>query len=344
MKIELFDFNLDESLIAQSPSDKRENSRLLLVDKKNKKYEDSRFFNIVNYLDKGDVLVRNNTRVIPARLFGFKDITNAHVEVLLLKEIAKDTYECLCGNAKVIKVGTNVIFGNRDLIGHCLEVKEEGIRIIKFSYEGIFLEVLEKLGKMPLPPYIKTQYHDNSRYQTVYAVHPGSAAAPTAGFHFTEEIFDKLKEKGVEIIDVTLHIGLGTFRPVKVDDTDNHHMHSEFYTISEDAASKLNLAKREGKRIIAIGTTSLRTLEANYSKYNCFKATSEDTDIFITPGYKFKAIDALITNFHLPKSTLLMLVSALAGREFTLSCYQHAIEERYRFFSFGDSMFIFDGE
>lgn len=344
MKIELFDFNLDESLIAQSPSDKRENSRLLLVDKKNKKYEDSRFFNIVNYLDKGDVLVRNNTRVIPARLFGFKDITNAHVEVLLLKEIAKDTYECLCGNAKVIKVGTDVIFGNRDLIGHCLEVKDEGIRIIKFSYEGIFLEVLEKLGKMPLPPYIKTQYHDNSRYQTVYAVHPGSAAAPTAGFHFTEEIFDKLKEKGVEIIDVTLHIGLGTFRPIKVDDTDNHHMHSEFYTISEDAASKLNLAKKEGKRIIAIGTTSLRTLEANYSKYNRFIATSEDTDIFITPGYKFKAIDALITNFHLPKSTLLMLVSALAGREFMLSCYQHAIEEGYRFFSFGDSMFIFDGE
>ena len=344
VKIELFDFNLDESLIAQSPSDKRENSRLLLVDKKNKKYQDKHFYNIVDYLHKGDVLVRNNTRVIPARLFGFKDITNAHVEVLLLKEIAKDTYECLCGNAKVIKVGTDVIFGDRDLIGHCLEVKDEGIRIIKFSYEGIFLEVLEKLGKMPLPPYIKTQYHDNSRYQTVYAVHPGSAAAPTAGFHFTEDIFKQLEAKGVEVIDVTLHIGLGTFRPVKVDDTDNHHMHSEFYTISEEAANKLNLAKKEGKRIIAIGTTSLRTLEANFSKYNCFKTTSEDTDIFITPGYKFKAIDALITNFHLPKSTLLMLVSALAGRDFMLSCYEHAMLERYRFFSFGDSMFIFDGE
>lgn len=344
MKIELFDFNLDESLIAQSPSDKRENSRLLLVDKKNKTYTDKHFYDIVDYLHEGDVLVRNNTKVIPARLFGFKDVTNAHVELLLLKEIEKDTYECLCGNAKVIKVGTDVIFGNRDLIGHCVEVRDEGIRIIKFSYEGIFLEVLDKLGKMPLPPYIKTQYHDNSRYQTVYAVHPGSAAAPTAGFHFTEEIFNKLKDKGVEVIDVTLHIGLGTFRPVKVDDTDNHHMHSEFYTITEEAANKLNGAKKANKRIIAIGTTSLRTLEANYSKYGCFKATNEDTDIFITPGYKFKAIDALITNFHLPKSTLLMLISALAGREFVLSCYEHAIKERYRFFSFGDSMFIFDGK
>ena len=320
MKIELFDFDLDESLIAQSPSDKRENSRLLLVDKKNKTYTDKHFYDIVDYLHEGDVLVRNNTKVIPARLFGFKDVTNAHVELLLLKEIEKDTYECLCGNAKVIKVGTDVIFGNRDLIGHCVEVRDEGIRIIKFSYEGIFLEVLDKLGKMPLPPYIKTQYHDNSRYQTVYAVHPGSAAAPTAGFHFTEEIFNKLKDKGVEVIDVTLHIGLGTFRPVKVDDTDNHHMHSEFYTITEEAANKLNDAKKANKRIIAIGTTSLRTLEANYSKYGCFKATNEDTDIFITPGYKFKAIDALITNFHLPKSTLLMLISALAGREFVLSC------------------------
>ena len=344
MKIELFDFDLDESLIAQSPSDKREHSRLLLVDKKNKTYQDKHFYDIVEHLQKGDVLVRNNTKVIPARLFGFKDVTNAHVEVLLLKEIAKDTYECLCGNAKVIKVGTDVVFGNRDLIGHCLEVKDEGIRIIKFSYEGIFLEVLDKLGKMPLPPYIKTQYHDNSRYQTVYAVHPGSAAAPTAGFHFTEEIFSKLIDKGVEVIDITLHIGLGTFRPVKVDDTDNHHMHSEFYTIGDEAAERLNKAKQEGKRIIAIGTTSLRTLEANYSKYGCFKAISEDTDIFITPGYKFKAIDALITNFHLPKSTLLMLISALAGREFVLSCYEHAIKERYRFFSFGDSMFIFDGK
>lgn len=344
MKIELFDFNLDESLIAQSPADKRENSRLLLVDKKNKTYEDKHFYDIVDYLKEGDVLVRNNTKVIPARLFGVKDITNAKVELLLLKEIEKDVYECLCGNAKVIKQGNTLIFGNRDLVGHCLEVKDEGIRIIKFEYEGIFLEVLDKLGKMPLPPYIRAQCEDNSRYQTVYAVHPGSAAAPTAGFHFTDEIFNKLKDKGVEIIDITLHIGLGTFRPVKVDDTDNHHMHSEFYTITKEAADRLNLAKLNNKRIVAIGTTSLRTLEANYSKYNCFKETSENTDIFITPGYKFKAIDALITNFHLPKSTLLMLISALAGREFVLSCYEHAMKERYRFFSFGDSMFIFDGD
>ena len=344
MDIKLFDFDLDESLIAQSPADKRQNSRLLLVDKRNKKYTDKHFYDIVDYLHEGDVLVRNNTKVIPARLFGFKDITNAHVELLLLKEIEKDTYECLCGNAKVIKVGSNLIFGNRDLIGTCLEVKDEGIRIIKFSYDGIFLEVLDKLGKMPLPPYIKKQCEDNSRYQTVYAKHPGSAAAPTAGFHFTEEIFAKLKEKGVEIIDVTLHIGLGTFRPVKVLDTKDHIMHSEFYTVDSEAAAKLNAAKRDGKRIIAVGTTSLRTLEANHSKYGCFKATSENTSIFIQPGYEFKAIDALITNFHLPKSTLLMLVSALGGREFMLDCYKHAVEDKYRFFSFGDSMFIYDGE
>ena len=343
MNIKLFDFDLDESLIAQSPADKRENSRLLLVDKKNLKYEDKHFYDIVDYLHEGDVLVRNNTKVIPARLFGIKDITNAKVELLLLKEIEKDTYECLCGNAKVIKEGVQLIFGDRDLIGTCLEVKDEGIRIIKFSYDGIFLEILDKLGKMPLPPYIKKQCDDNSRYQTVYATHPGSAAAPTAGFHFTEEIFNKLKEKGVEVIDVTLHIGLGTFRPVKVEDSDDHVMHSEFYTITKEAAIRLNEAKKMNKRIIAIGTTSLRTLEANYSTYNCFKETSEDTSIFITPGYKFKAIDALITNFHLPKSTLLMLVSALGGREFMLDCYKHAIEEKYRFFSFGDSMFIFDG-
>ena len=299
------------------------------------------FFDILEYLHEGDVLVRNNSKVIPARLFGTKEETNAHVEVLLLKDLGNNVWECLCGNAKVIKLGTVISFGDGSLKAKCVEIKEEGIRRMELIYSGILFEILDKLGKMPLPPYIHTQCEDNSRYQTVYAKVEGSAAAPTAGFHFTEELFEKLKEKKVEVVDVTLHIGLGTFRPVKVDDIKNHNMHSEVYEITQDAADRLNNAKEEGRRIISIGTTSTRTLESCMQKYGKFIATREATNIFIYPGYKFKAIDCLITNFHLPKSTLIMLVSALADRDFILSAYLEAIENKYRFFSFGDSMFIY---
>ena len=342
MDISLFDFDLPEELIAQSPIDERDHSKLLAVDVKNQSYSDKHFFDIVDYLNKGDVLVRNNTKVIPARLIGNKLDTHAHVEVLLLRQLNNDIWECLCGNAKVIKKDTICEFGDGLLKAKCIEAKDEGIRLMQFIYEGIFLEILDKLGKMPLPPYIKKQLGDNNRYQTVYAKVLGSAAAPTAGFHFNEQIFKKLQQKGVIILDITLHIGLGTFRPVKVKDTNDHHMHAEFYQIDEEVANQLNLAKKDNRRIIAVGTTSLRTLEANYTKYGQFKQTYESTDIFIQPGYKFKAIDCLITNFHLPKSTLIMLVSALMGREFTLQCYMHAIENKYRFFSFGDAMFIYD--
>ena len=341
MKIDLFDFDLPEELIAQRPSEKRDHSRLLVVNKDNKTYEDKVFYNILDYLHESDVLVRNNTKVIPARLLGIKEGTGAHCELLLLKQLDGDNWDCLTRPAKSLKVGARVKFGNGELIAECIEEKDEGQRIFKFIYDGIFMEVLDKLGKMPLPPYIKEQLCGNDRYQTVYAKYEGSAAAPTAGFHFTEEIFKKLKEKGVTVVDVTLHIGLGTFRPVKVEDTKDHIMHSEYYEIDESACAILNQAKKENRRIIAIGTTSTRTLEANYSKYGCFKPTKEDTNIFIEPGYEFKAIDCLITNFHLPKSTLIMLVSAFMGREFTLEIYRHAVEEKYRFFSFGDAMFIY---
>ena len=327
--IDQYDFYLPEELIAQSPADKRDHSRLLAVNLENKTYEDKHFYDIINYLKPGDVLVRNNTKVIPARLFGVKEQTHAHIELLLLKEIDKDTWECLVGNAKAVKVGTRVDFGEGKLIAECIKVLDEGLRHFKFIYQGIFFEVLDELGKMPLPPYIHEQVSDNSRYQTVYAKVEGSAAAPTAGFHFTEEIF------------VTLHIGLGTFRPVKVKNIDEHVMHSEFYMMSQETADILNKAKKEGRRIIAIGTTSTRTLESVMQKYGEFKECSGDTNIFIFPGYKFLAIDALITNFHLPKSTLIMLVSAFAGREFTLEFYKHAVNEKYRFFSFGDSMFLY---
>ena len=340
MKIDLFDFCLPEELIAQRPSEKRDHSRLLVINKEKKTYEDKVFYNILDYLHEGDVLVRNNTKVIPARLLGIKEGTGAHCELLLLKQLDGDNWDCLTRPAKSLKVGARVRFGNGELIAECIEVKEEGQRIFKFIYDGIFMEVLDKLGKMPLPPYIKEQLCGNDRYQTVYAKYEGSAAAPTAGFHFTEEIFEKLKAKGVTIVDVTLHIGLGTFRPVKVEDTKDHVMHSEFYEIDEGTCNVLNKAKEEKRRIIAIGTTSTRTLEANYSKYGFFKPTKEDTNIFIEPGYTFKAIDCLITNFHLPKSTLIMLVSALAGRENILNAYSIAVRERYRFFSFGDAMLI----
>ncbi|MBE6136408.1 MAG: tRNA preQ1(34) S-adenosylmethionine ribosyltransferase-isomerase QueA [Erysipelotrichaceae bacterium] len=343
MDINLFDFYLPEELIAQTPAEKRDHSRLLAINKDNHTYEDKHFYDIINYLKPGDVLVRNNTKVIPARLLGIKEVTGAHCELLLLHqdEEKKDCWECLCKPAKSIKVGTKIDFGEGKLIAECVEVKDEGLRKFVFHYEGIFLEVLDALGKMPLPPYIKQQLCENDRYQTVYAKYEGSAAAPTAGFHFTEELNEKIKAMGVEIIEVTLHIGLGTFRPVNVEDTKDHVMHSEVYEINEDAARRLNEAKANNRRIIAVGTTSVRTLEANYSKYSTFKATREATNIFIQPGYQFKAVDCIITNFHLPKSTLIMLVSSFMGLDFTQEVYKHAVDNRYRFFSFGDSMFIY---
>ena len=341
MDINLFDFYLPEELIAQKPCERRDNSRLLAINYGQKTFEDKHFYDIIDYLKPGDVLVRNNTKVIPARLLGVKEKTGAKCELLLLKQLDGDNWECLTRPAKSLKVGARVDFGDGKLIAECIEEREEGLRVFKFIYQGIFLEVLDALGKMPLPPYIKEQLCGNDRYQTVYAKYEGSAAAPTAGFHFTPELFDIIKEKGIEVVDVTLHIGLGTFRPVKVQDTKDHVMHSELYEISEEAATTLAKAKAEHRRIIAIGTTSVRTLEANYSKYGCFKPTREETNIFIEPGYQFKVVDCLITNFHLPKSTLVMLVSAFMDREFTLKMYQHAVEEKYRFFSFGDSMFIY---
>ena len=341
MNINLFDYYLPEELIAQSPSEKRDHSRLCVVNRENHTYEDKHFYDIIDYLHEGDVLVRNNTKVIPARLLGVKEVTGANCELLLLKQLEGDNWECLTRPAKSLKVGARVDFGDGKLIAECIEEREEGIRVFKFIYQGIFLEVLDELGKMPLPPYITKQLCTNDRYQTVYAKYEGSAAAPTAGFHFTDELFNKLKAKGVQVVDVTLHIGLGTFRPVKVEDTKDHIMHSEVYEMSEESANKLNQAKAESRRIIAIGTTSVRTLEANYSKYGKFQPTKEATNIFIEPGYEWKTINALITNFHLPKSTLIMLVSAFMGREFTLEVYKHAVEEKYRFFSFGDAMFIY---
>ena len=338
MKTSDFDYYLPEELIAQTPLKDRSSSRLMVLDKKTGKIEHKHFYDIVDYLNKGDILVRNNTKVIPARIFGVKEETGAKVEVLLLKQI-EDTYECLVGNAKVVKVGTIINFSDK-LKATCLEVKDEGIRILKFECEGIFLEVLNEIGNMPLPPYIKKSLLDKDRYQTVYAKYNGSAAAPTAGLHFTDEIFKKLKEKGVEVLDVTLHVGLGTFRPVKVDDVTNHKMHKEEYFMSKEVAAELNKAKKEGRRIISVGTTSTRVLETVMSKYGEFKECHEESDIFIYPGYEFKAIDALITNFHLPKSTLIMLVSALASKEIILNAYNEAVKEKYRFFSFGDAMFI----
>lgn len=340
MKISEFDYDLPEELIAQTPLQKRDTSRLMVLDRKTKTIEDKHFYDILDYLHAGDILVRNNTKVIPARLYGTKEETNGHVEVLLLKDLGNNVWECLVGNARIVKMGTIITFGDGSLKAKCIYIGEEGIRHFEMIYDGIFYEILDHLGTMPLPPYIKEKLEDSSRYQTVYAKIEGSAAAPTAGLHFTDEILEKVQEKGVEILDVTLHVGLGTFRPVKVDDVLEHHMHSEFYMIDEETAQKLNTAKANGQRIISVGTTSTRTLEANYKKYGQFKATQESTDIFIYPGYQFEAIDALITNFHLPKSTLVMLVSAFADKEFIMKAYHHAVEEKYRFFSFGDCMFI----
>ncbi|MGN1390620.1 MAG: tRNA preQ1(34) S-adenosylmethionine ribosyltransferase-isomerase QueA [Sharpea porci] len=340
MDIELFDYDLPHELIAQTPLEKRDTSRLMVLHKPTGEVEHKHFYDILDYLKPGDVIVRNNTKVIPARLFGTKEETNAHVEVLLLKNTHDDVWECLCGNAKKIKVGSVISFGDGRLKAKCLEVRDEGIRVMEMIYDGIFYEVLDQLGIMPLPPYIKEKLDDPDRYNTVYAKVEGSAAAPTAGLHFTPELFEKVRAKGVEVLDVTLHVGLGTFRPVKVENVFEHHMHSEYYEISEEVANKLNKAKEEGRRIIAVGTTSCRTLESNIKKYGKFTAAHENTSIFIYPGYTFEGIDALITNFHLPKSTLIMLVSALAGRENILNAYNIAVKEKYRFFSFGDAMFI----
>ena len=340
MKLSEFDFNLPEELIAQRPLDKRDTSRLMVLKREKQTIEHKHFYDIIDYLQPGDILVRNNTKVIPARLFGIKEETNGHVEVLLLKDLGDDTWECLVGNARIVKIDTVITFGEGLLKAKCIKIKDEGIRVFKMIYTGIFFEILDQLGTMPLPPYIKEKLNDQNRYQTVYAKIEGSAAAPTAGLHFTDEIIEKIKAKGIEILDVTLHVGLGTFRPVKVDDILDHHMHSEFYMIEPDVAKKLNQAKANGQRIIAVGTTSTRTLEANIKKYGKFTATHENTDIFIYPGYQYEAIDCLITNFHLPKSTLLMLISAFASKEFIFKAYQEAIDKKYRFFSFGDSMFI----
>lgn len=338
MKLSDFDYYLPEELIAQHPSEKRDESRLLVLHSNTGKIEHKHFYDIVDYLHKGDVLVRNNSKVIPARLFGTKKDTGAKVEVLILKTEG-DICECLCGNAKPIKVGSIIEFSEK-LSGECIEVKNEGIRVFKMLYEGIFLEVLNEVGLMPTPPYIHEQLKDNSRYNNVYAKINGSAACPTAGLHFTEELNKKIQAKGVEILEVTLHVGLGTFKPVKEENIEDHNMHSEYYTMSSEVADRLNLAKKQGRRIIGVGTTSTRTLETVMNRFGEFRQCSGNTNIFIYPPYKFKAIDAQITNFHLPKSTLIMMISALCSREMILDTYKIAVQEKYRFFSFGDSMFI----
>lgn len=338
MKLSDFDYYLPEELIAQHPSEKRDESRLLVLHSNTGKIEHKHFYDIVDYLHKGDVLVRNNSKVIPARLFGTKKDTGAKVEVLILKTEG-DICECLCGNAKPIKVGSIIEFSEK-LSGECIEVKDEGIRVFKMLYEGIFLEVLNEVGLMPTPPYIHEQLKDNSRYNNVYAKVNGSAACPTAGLHFTEELNKKIQAKGVEILEVTLHVGLGTFKPVKEENIEDHNMHSEYYTMSSEVADRLNLAKKQGRRIIGVGTTSTRTLETVMNRFGEFRQCSGNTNIFIYPPYKFKAIDAQITNFHLPKSTLIMMISALCSREMILDTYKIAVQEKYRFFSFGDSMFI----
>ncbi|HAO6664658.1 TPA: tRNA preQ1(34) S-adenosylmethionine ribosyltransferase-isomerase QueA [Listeria monocytogenes] len=341
MKVEDFDFDLPEELIAQTPLLDRTSSRLMVLDKESGDIKDQHFTDIISYLNEGDALVLNDTRVLPARLHGIKDETGAHIEVLLLKQKEGNAWETLVKPAKKIRKGATITFGDGALKATCLEELEHGGRILEFSYEGIFYEVLEQLGEMPLPPYIKEQLADQDRYQTVYAKENGSAAAPTAGLHFTEDLLAKISAKGVEIIFVTLHVGLGTFRPVDVEDTANHKMHSEFYRLTEESAERINKIKAQGGKVVAVGTTSIRTLETIASRHDGkLVAESGWTEIFISPGYTFQAVDALITNFHLPKSTLIMLVSALSDRTKILAAYNHAVEQQYRFFSFGDAMFI----
>ena len=336
-----FDFDLPEELIAQTPLEKRDASRLLVVDKETGAFSDQHFDQIIDQLQPGDALVMNNTRVLPARLYGIKPETGGHVELLLLKNTQGDDWEVLAKPAKRLRVGSQTSFGDGRLTATVVEELDHGGRIVRFSYEGIFLEVLESLGEMPLPPYIHEKLADRERYQTVYAKENGSAAAPTAGLHFTEELLEQIAAKGVKLVYLTLHVGLGTFRPVSVDSLDDHEMHSEFYSLSEEAAQTLRQVKANGGRVIAVGTTSIRTLETIGSKFQGqIQADSGWTNIFIKPGYNWKVVDAFSTNFHLPKSTLVMLVSAFAGRSLTLKAYEHAIAERYRFFSFGDAMFI----
>ncbi len=341
LSTEDFDFDLPEELIAQTPLKDRASSRLLVVNKETGDMEDRHFHDILDELQPGDALVMNNTRVLPARLYGEKPETGGHLEVLLLTNTEGDTWETLIKPAKRAKVGTEIQFGDGRLKAVVKEELEHGGRIIEFKYDGIFLEILESLGEMPLPPYIKERLDDPDRYQTVYAEENGSAAAPTAGLHFTKELLEEIKAKGVHLVYLTLHVGLGTFRPVSVDNIEEHHMHSEFYRLTEEAAKQLNEVRQAGGRIVAVGTTSIRTLETIGTKFNGeIQADSGWTDIFITPGYQFKVVEAFSTNFHLPKSTLVILVSAFAGKDLTLAAYQHAIEEKYRFFSFGDAMFI----
>ena len=340
MKVSDFDYYLPDELIAQTPLEKRDESRLLVLDKKTGEIEHKKFYDIIDYLNKGDTLVINDTKVLPARLIGVKEETSAVIEILLLKNLEGDKWECLVKPARRIKEGTIVSFGDGKLKAKCCGVFDEGIRHFELIYSGILLEILEELGTMPLPPYIHEKLKDQSRYQTVYAKEVGSAAAPTAGLHFTNELLDKIKTKGINIVNITLHVGLGTFRPVSVEKIEEHEMHSEFYTMSDEAAKVLNNTRKNGGRIISVGTTSTRTLETIMGLYGEFRGCSGWTNIFIYPGYEFKGIDALITNFHLPKSTLVMLVSTLAGRENILNAYKVAVEEKYRFFSFGDAMFI----
>ena len=340
MNVKDFYFDLPKEQIAQDPLEDRSASRLLVLDKETGKYEHKIFKDIIGYLEPGDCLVLNNTKVIPARLFGEKEGTQAKIEILLLKRKENDVWETLVKPGKKAKPGTKILFGGGLLKGEVLEVVEEGNRLIRFQYDGIFEEILDQLGQMPLPPYITHQLEDKNRYQTVYAKYDGSAAAPTAGLHFTPALLEEIRNKGVDIAEVTLHVGLDTFRPVKVENVTDHHMHSEYFMINEEAAEKINRAKENGKRVICVGTTSCRTIESAADEKGRLKACSGWTDIFIYPGYRFKILDALITNFHLPESTLLMLVSALAGREHILAAYEEAVKQGYRFFSFGDAMFI----
>ena len=342
MKTHDFFYDLPEDLIAQTPLEKRDTSRLMLLDRATGQVQHKHFYDILDYLNPGDCLVMNDSRVLPARLLGHRP-TGGAVEVLLLRDFGNKCWECLCKPGRKMQVGNEVIFGNGELTAVVKEVQETGNRVVEFRFEGIFLEVLEQLGKMPLPPYIKEELQDQERYQTVYSRELGSAAAPTAGLHFTTELLDRIREKGVKTAFVTLHVGLGTFRPVKAEDILEHHMHSELCMMNEETATILNETKASGGRIICVGTTSCRTLESLVNEDGSFSAKSRWTDIFIYPGYSFKAMDALITNFHLPESTLVMLVSAFAGREHVLNAYRIAVEERYRFFSFGDAMFIADG-
>lgn len=339
MRTELFDYILPQELIAQKPAHPRDSSRLLVYDVLNEKIQHKRFYQIQDELNKGDVLVINNTKVLPARLYGTKVGTGGKIEFLLLKRRAYTDWEVILKPGRIAKVGAEFVFGER-LKAQIIEVLNDGNRVVRFSFDGVFEDILSEIGEMPLPPYITEKIDDNSLYNTVYSKLEGSAAAPTAGLHFTEELLTRLKEKGVEIVEVLLHVGLGTFRPVKVDDISTHKMHSEYFSIGEEAVRAINNAKEEGRRVIAVGTTSVRVLESASSSNGRLKACSGDTDIFIFPPYKFKVVDAMITNFHLPKSTLLMLVSAFAGREQILRVYETAVREKYRFFSFGDAMFL----